>query len=141
MATPVRSSGAEGLRPTPGDLVLILLVAAAAVALLFALRPQGGTEALTVRVTVDGETVAEYTLADYTEAVRVAVDGVSWPLVLELSPDGVRVAESDCPGGDCLRTGAIHRAGEQIICLPNKLIVSLEGASNAPTSDIDAVAG
>ena len=141
MATPVRSSGAEGLRPTPGDLVLILLVAAAAVALLFALRPQGGTEALTVRVTVDGETVAEYALADYTEAVRVAVDGVSWPLVLELSPDGVRVAESDCPGGDCLRTGAIHRAGEQIICLPNKLIVSLEGASNAPTSDIDAVAG
>lgn len=141
MATPVRSSGAEGLRPTPGDLFLILLVAAAAVALLFALRPQGGAEALTVRVTVDSEPVAEYALADYTEPVQVAVDGVSWPLVLELSADGVRVAESDCPGGDCLRTGAIHSAGEQIICLPNKLIVSLEGASNAPASDIDAVAG
>ena len=141
MATPARSSGVERLRPTPGDLILILLVAAAAVVLLFALRPQGGTETLTVRVTVDGVTAAEYPLSAYTQPTRVAVEGLEWPVVLELSPDGVRVAESQCPGGDCLRTGAIHTAGEQIICLPNRLIVSLEGASNAPASDIDAVAG
>lgn len=141
MATPVRSSGADRLRPTPGDLVLILLVAAAALALLFALRPQGGTGSLTVRVSLDGETVAEYPLSDCDQPTTVSVEGAPYPITLELSPDGVRVAESDCPGGDCLRTGAIHSAGEQIICLPNRLIVSLEGASNAPASDIDAVAG
>ncbi len=141
MATPVRSSGADRLRPTPGDLVLILLVAAAAVVLLFALRPRGGTGGLTAVVSLDGTVVAEYPLADYDQPTQVSVEGAPYPIALELSSDGVRVAESHCPGGDCLRTGTIHTAGQQIICLPNKLIVSLEGDSNGPAPDIDAVAG
>lgn len=141
MATPARSSGADRLRPTPGDLILIALVSAAAVALLFALRPQGNGDSLTAVVSLDGTVAAEYALADYDQPTLVSVEGAPYPIVLELSPDGVRVAESHCPGEDCLRTGAIHTAGQQIICLPNKLIVSLEGDSNAPTPDIDAVAG
>lgn len=141
MATPARSSGAEGLRPTPGDLALILLVAVAAAVLLFVLRPRGEDGGLTAVVSLDGTVVAEYALAEYDQPTLVSVEGAPYPIVLELSPDGVRVAESHCPGEDCLRTGAIHAAGEQIICLPNKLILSLEGDSNTPTPDIDAVAG
>lgn len=141
MATPVRSSGADRLRPTPGDLVLIALVAAAAVALLFVLRPRGGSEGLTAVVSLDGTVVAEYALADYDQPTLVNVEGAPYPIVLELSHDGVRVAESHCPGQDCLRTGTIHAAGQQIICLPNKLILSLKGGADTPTPDIDAVAG
>lgn len=141
MATPAKSSGAEGLRPTLGDLILAALVAAAAVALLFALRPTGDGGALTVRISVDGETVAQYDLTGLDDPIQVSLDELPYPAVVELSPEGAQIVESRCPGGDCLHTGAIHAAGEQIICLPNKLIVSLEGASNAPASDIDAVAG
>lgn len=141
MATPAKSSGAEGLRPTLGDLILAALVAAAAVALLFALRPTGDGGALTARISVDGETVAQYDLTALDEPIRVSLDELPYPAVVELSPEGAQIVESRCPGEDCLRTGAIHTAGEQIICLPNKLIVSLEGASNAPASDIDVVAG
>ncbi len=142
MATPVRSSGAERLRPTPGDAVVAVLILLAALALAWALRPgaaEGG--ALTARVTVDGQVLAEYDLSALDAPVEVAVDQVPWPLVVELSSTGVRVLESQCPGQDCLRTGAIHAAGEQIICLPNRLILSLEGSGPAPSPDFDVIAG
>ena len=39
------------------------------------------------------------------------------------------MAQSDCPGGDCVRTGTITRAGQSIVCLPEQVVVQLTGAS------------
>lgn len=51
----------------------------------------------------------------------------------------VRMAEADCPGHDCIDQGAIDGAGEIIVCLPHKLIVSVEGAAEG-ASAIDGMA-
>lgn len=56
------------------------------------------------------------------------VDG-TYHLTIEMTPEGVRVAQSDCPGGDCVRTGTITRAGQSIVCLPEQVVVQLTGAS------------
>ena len=141
MATPVRSSGAERLRPRPGDLLVALAILLSALVLAWALRPAGGGEALSVRLTLDGETLAQYDLTALDGPTRVTVDQVSWPMVLELSPDGVQVVESRCPGQDCVHTGAIHTAGAQIVCLPNRLIIALEGSAPEPTPEFDVIAG
>ena len=49
----------------------------------------------------------------------------------------VRVLESACPGQDCVHAGQISRAGGRIICLPNRLVVSLMGSGG----EVDAVTG
>ena len=51
--------------------------------------------------------------------------------------DGDRVAESDCPGQDCVHTGTITRAGQSIVCLPEQVVVQLTGGGGGP----DAVLG
>ena len=57
---------------------------------------------------------------------------------LPFSPEwSVRVSSSDCPGQDCVHTGAISRAGQSIVCLPAQVVISLVGAA----SDVDAVLG
>ena len=51
---------------------------------------------------------------------------------------GVAVTASDCPGGDCVRTGAITQSGESIVCLPARVVIQLEGGTD---SGVDAVIG
>ena len=118
-----------------GDLVVGLVVLAAA-AMLTAFPFLRSGQATTVQVTVDGEEIYAQRLERLDEPLQLAVEGV-YPLVLELSRDGVRVVETKCPGEDCLHTGAITRAGEQIVCLPNRMAVSLQGEEAA----YDAITG
>ena len=107
------------LRPTGWDalVVLVVIALAAAAALWSFARPTGG-ELIVCRVT----------LAELQETKTVQVDG-TYHLTIEMTPEGVRVAQSDCPGGDCVRTGTITRAGQSIVCLPEQVVVQLTGAS------------
>ena len=133
----MRSPAADRRRPTLWDGLLALLVAAAAVALLFFLRP-AESNFLTASVVLEGETIAQYDLSGLTGPVAVTVDQADYPLTIQLEPGRVRIAESACPGLDCVHTGWISLAGQQIICLPNRLVISLTGASDP---DFDAVTG
>lgn len=106
---------------------LAILALAAVCALLFWRTPDTG--ALRAEIRLDGQVVGEYDLAQLDQPLRLEIQG-EYPLVLELSRDGVRVAETTCPGGDCMHMGTISAAGRQIICLPNRLVVTLVGADS-----------
>jgi hypothetical protein len=53
---------------------------------------------------------------------------------VEVSVGRVRVAESNCPNRLCVRTGWVSRAGRTIVCVPNRVLVLLQGE----TGGIDA---
>lgn len=133
----MRSPAAERRRPTLWDGVVALAVVAAAILLFFQLRPAEGNF-LTARIVLDGELVAEYELNSLTQPVTLTLDNAPYPLTIELEPGRVRIAESHCPGQDCVHTGWAARAGAEIICLPNRLVISLTGSD---TPDFDAVTG
>lgn len=40
------------------------------------------------------------------------------------------VSKADCKNQICVKTGEISKKGEQIICLPNKIIVEVKGDEN-----------
>ena len=44
-----------------------------------------------------------------------------------ISGGAVCVSHATCPGGDCVRSGEISRAGESIVCLPNRVEIRLSG--------------
>lgn len=139
MATPARSSAADRLRPAPGDALVVLLVLCAALALLWLLRP-ASAGGLTVEVRLDGTLIGSYPLEEADAPVYVDVNA-PWPLTLELDGRRVRISHSDCPSQDCVHTGWIDEAGEQIICLPNKLIISLVGEQDTQSKDFDVIVG
>ncbi len=57
--------------------------------------------------------------------------------VIEVSNGSVCVSEADCPNLDCVHQGKVSQAGQQIICLPHKLVVTVadcatgEGSASA----------
>jgi hypothetical protein len=87
----------------------------------------------TVVVFRDNAAIARYPLAsDKVFTVR----GKDGPVTLAVKNNGVRVIESRCPRGICIRTGTIHRQGQQIVCAPNHILVELQTSSE---SKVDGV--
>lgn len=47
----------------------------------------------------------------------------------------VYIKEANCPDKLCIKQGKISKNGEQIICLPNHVVITITAASN---NDVDA---
>ncbi len=122
-------------RMRKGDLIVAAAVLLLAGILTLFLLPRQ-EQVLSVQVLQDGKALFSCPLEDLHESTLYTVEG-EYPLVLEMSKDGVRVAETACPGQDCLHTGTVSHSGGRIICLPNRLIVTLQGADPG----YDAVTG
>ena len=50
----------------------------------------------------------------------------------------VGVTSSPCLNGICIRSGSIHRVGQALACVPNRVVVEVRGQS--PSARFDAVA-
>lgn len=60
----------------------------------------------------------------------------SGAIAVEVAPGkGVRISESNCPAKVCMHHGWAQAAGETIACIPNRLLVEIEGEK----SEYDAV--
>ncbi len=112
-------------------LIAALLILAGALALFLRLgRHDGGT----VSVSVDGETVAELPL-DRDASLPIEAEGGNNLLVIE---DGAaRMESADCPDRLCVKMGSIRYAGESIVCLPHRVVVTVE---EGPDGGFDAAA-
>ena len=113
------------------DLLLIAAVLLVSGVLWLVGRP-GGEGAYAV-VTLAGEEVGRYPLSEDT---TVTVGGDSYN-VLQIRDGAVSVLEANCGDHTCIRTGAVSREGETIVCLPHEMIVEIRGGQEA---DYDAVA-
>jgi len=56
--------------------------------------------------------------------------------VLEVKDGEVFVADTDCPNKTCQKEGAISRAGQTIVCAPNKMTVTVTGGEEG---GVDAI--
>ena len=113
-------------------LVVLLLLLSGALALFLRLTRQAGG---TVSVQVDGELVMELPLNE--DRSLVLGEGAHTNTLI-IEGGKARVAEASCPDRICVRQGAVQYAGESIVCLPHKLVVTVEGG---PPPDVDAAAG
>jgi hypothetical protein len=112
------------------DLILVGMLLLAALLLFFLMREkqtkETGTDAVAV-VTVDGEEFGRYSL---NENGTFLLNGGSNTLVVENGE--AWVSEANCPDKVCMGMGKISRNGEFIACLPNRLIVIVEGGEQSP---------
>uniref|UniRef100_UPI0002662B0E hypothetical protein n=1 Tax=Mediterraneibacter gnavus (strain ATCC 29149 / DSM 114966 / JCM 6515 / VPI C7-9) TaxID=411470 RepID=UPI0002662B0E len=81
-------------------------------------------------VTVDGEVYGTYSLAkDQTIEIQ---DGNR----LRIQNGQAKMEWADCPDQLCVHQKAISRTGESIICLPNQVVVSVQGSKE---SELDGI--
>ena len=121
------------------DVLLIALALLAALALYGGNQWISGGDARQVVVSVDGQ-----------EKLRVSLeaDGLySVPLpegeenVVAVRDGAAYMYAANCRDQLCVQQGATSRRGKQIVCLPHRVVVSLEGgAADGPEDDLDVVA-
>ena len=112
--------------------VLLLFGAAYIITAIIRLHRPEGTYA---RVSVDGRIIADYPLSEDFETV---IDGYSdGNLRLVIKNGAADVTSSSCPDKICVKHRAISRAGECIICMPNRVVVEI--ISDNGHQEIDAV--
>ncbi|MGH4138914.1 NusG domain II-containing protein [Clostridium sp.] len=51
--------------------------------------------------------------------------------------NSIRVSDANCLHKECVKSGSISKPGEIIVCLPNKLIITIEGKQVKENSSID----
>ena len=118
----------------PGDIIITLVVAAVAVVLFLSALP-GSTDNLVAVITVNGEEAERIELSADMEPVVVTLEEVG--VVITAQDGKVAFTYSDCPDQTCVHTGWLSSAGDIAVCIPNEVIVKIEGA---PHNDIDVVA-
>ena len=83
------------------------------------------TEGAVAIVEINGSKVSEYSLNENGE---YSLNNGTNRLVIE---DGVAYLNySNCPDHTCERTGKIKYVGQTIVCLPNKVSITIKGNAN-----------
>ena len=120
-----------------GDAVVIAAILAAAIALTaaFVLSARRGAAA-SVEIRQNGEVLAVLPLDEDAEFTV----GGAYTNVIEVHGGEVFFAETDCPGRDCVHSGAVSAAGRSLVCLPNRVEVRI--TADVPDENaVDGVAG
>jgi len=115
-----------------------LLVVSVIFAILFARIPAGFA-----RIYKDGEHIKTINLSTVLEPYTILIEGTAnisgeeIKNIIEADHGRIRMLEADCPDGSCKRQGWVSSGVIPIVCLPNRVIIILDGGDNE--LDIDAV--
>lgn len=129
------SSGDLNHRSTFADKVLLLLLAFVSV-YSFAFIREVMPENADVKIEAAGRLL--YTLPLSLDKT-VEVEGPAGKTVVEIRDSKVRIKESPCANKICLHQGWIRNGA--IICLPNRVIVSVSGQPRKQGNELDAISG
>jgi len=113
------------------DRILIIAILAISVIVFLLYNVIGRKDAGFITIKVDGVTQGTYSLSEDQE---IEINGGTNLLLIE---DGkADMIEADCPDKLCVKQKAISKNMENIICLPNEVIVEVESSED---SEYDAV--
>ena len=117
---------------------LALLIVAMALFVVDITKASNDDGNKTVVVSIDGKKEAEYPLnKDETYLIYGSHLGTN-KLVIK---DGeAYIEEASCPDKQCMKQGKISKAGEMLVCLPNRVVIKIVDA-NEEEPIIDGVSG
>lgn len=104
------------------------LIFAAAVLLVFVLLfmlIRNGEDGTYITVSVDGEVIGSYALTEKEQTVAIGDNNV-----LTIINNEAFMSHAVCPDQICVKKGRISKAGEDIVCMPNRVIVKVKGGES-----------
>jgi hypothetical protein len=114
----------------PLDALVILSVTAASAWGFLSFRLTDGSQAI---IYLGNRKFARYDLAGPARAVDIPTR--IGTIVLEIGNGSAKVASTPCRNRVCLKTGAIRFSHAEIVCMPARMLVVLEGAAPSGSRD------
>lgn len=114
------------------DILLILALVAGAAAFFPFMQSNAPATAV---IYLDNSAIAEYPL---NQPKEFSINGALGQMVMDIDKEGIRVYAARCPNQICVHTGFIRIQGQQIICVPNHVIVEIHASAQKDTA-VDAI--
>lgn len=105
---------------------VLLVLALAATLILWRLVPSGPV----AEITLDGTVLRRINLEQVTQPETFTVEGPAGTNIIEVEPGRIRVQSADCPDQVCVHQGWIEDGITPIVCLPNRLVITLTGGED-----------
>lgn len=119
----------EQFKIKKADIIFIFVIVAIAIIFMLAYTFLYQDEGVWVVVYQDGEEIERYSIEEegfYT---------INESNTFEIRDGIVDMIDADCKNQICVNHIAIDSVGETIVCLPNKIVVAIEGEKEEETLD------
>ncbi len=116
---------------TNRNLILFFALTAALCVAAMILSSRMSGDGCTAVVRKNGEVIYEINLEKVDTPYTLDVGGN----VLLVEKGQISVKSADCPDGLCVKQGPISKPSQTIVCLPNRLTITIEGNSDEPETD------
>lgn len=86
-----------------------------------------------VVISVGGKVLKEFSL---NKDITYEIKGINGTNILQIKDGKASIIEASCPDKLCVHQRSIEFNGESLICLPNQVVVTVQGSK---TNDIDGI--
>jgi hypothetical protein len=118
-----------------GDIFLVIIILIAGMYFLFTGNLNRYIDKEIV-IRADKKIIKEH----FSKKVRkIKINGARGFSVIEIGSNWVRMSDSDCPNKLCVKQGKIYKVGDSVICLPNKVSITIAGRNKKTEEEVDAV--
>jgi len=115
----------------PGDFLIILILLCTSLAFILIPKEKGSS----IYIEVNGKLTAVYSLNQPKEK-HITVKGVIGETHVCIDKGSAWVTDSVCKNKLCIKMGKISKNGEIIVCLPNRVVISVKSSKD---KEIDAI--
>ncbi|MBN2091277.1 NusG domain II-containing protein [candidate division KSB1 bacterium] len=117
---------------TPGDKILIisLLLSSFFMCYFLIFNKQTGKMAV---IWVNGQEIKRL---DLSREQQLELAGAQGEFIVQVKNNAVRMIKSTCPDKLCLQMGAINKPNQVIVCVPNRVIIKIEGGTSSEQFDL-----
>lgn len=110
-----------------GDRIILILILISLLLGIAINRYAGKTNEKYVEILVDGKLYEKIPLYPELRKTPFMVKSSEGYLYVEISEGKVRVIDSTCRDKLCIKEGWISHIGESIVCLPNRISITIVG--------------
>lgn len=121
-----------------GDLLIIMITVILTIVLTFiVLKSEILGDERIIEISINGEsTTYKYGVTD-SDIIEIEYADQKGYVIFESGKVKIKpMSIKNCPNQICSKTGWIEKSKESIICLPNKIIITIKGSTNEPVDII-----
>jgi hypothetical protein len=78
----------------------------------------------------------EFKRIKLSQEQKLEFAGTQGRFIVQVKENAVRMLESTCPDKLCLQMGAISKPNQVIVCVPNRVVIKIEGGTVAEQFDL-----
>ncbi len=120
-----------------GDIIILIFVLLAGMSYFAIKNIYKDKDDKTILIYVEGIEYERILLKNLNEARHIHVDLNKGKFIdINVSKDGAFVSDVVCPDRICVKTGLINKVGQNIVCLPNKVQIYIEGSAKPDVDDV-----